>query len=128
MAQTLQHAVVAIEDHRFFDHPGVDVRAMVRALATDLDKGEIAEGGSTITQQYVRNVMLNDDKTVHRKLREIALAVQLERRFTKAADPRALPEPRLLRQRRLRRAERGAALLRHAREQLTLARPRCSPG
>ena len=56
---------------------------MVRALRTDLDKGEIAQGGSTITQQYVRNVMLNDQQTVHRKLREIALAVQLERRFTK---------------------------------------------
>ena len=84
VSKTLQNAVVAIEDHRFYDHPGVDVRAMVRALTTDLDKGEIAEGGSTITQQYVRNVMLNDDKTVHRKLREITLAVQLEHRFTKA--------------------------------------------
>jgi penicillin-binding protein 1A len=83
MSKTLQHAVIAIEDHRFYQHPGIDVRAMIRALTTDLDKGEIAQGGSTITQQYVRNVMLNDDKTVHRKLREIALAVQLERRFTK---------------------------------------------
>src|SRR5262249_11960720 len=44
---------------------------------------EIAQGGSTITQQYVRNVMLNDQQTVHRKLREVALAVQLERKFTK---------------------------------------------
>jgi len=83
MSKTLQNAVIAIEDHRFYAHPGIDIRAMVRALTTDLNTGQIAEGGSTITQQYVRNVMLNDDKTVHRKLREIALAVQLERRFTK---------------------------------------------
>ena len=74
---------VAIEDHRFYEHPGVDVHAMLRALRTDIDKGEIAQGGSTITQQYVRNVMLDDQQTVHRKLREMALAVQLERRFTK---------------------------------------------
>ena len=83
VSAAMQHAVVAIEDHRFFEHSGVDLRAMVRALRTDLDKGEIAQGGSTITQQYVRNVMLGDRQTVHRKLREIALAVQLERRFTK---------------------------------------------
>ena len=79
----LQHAVIAIEDHRFYSHSGIDLRAMIRALRTDLDKGAIAQGGSTITQQYVRNVMLNDSQTVHRKLREIALAVQLERRFSK---------------------------------------------
>ncbi len=83
VAPTLQHAVVAVEDHRFYDHPGIDIHAMVRALRTDLDTGEIAQGGSTITQQYVRNVMLGNDKTVHRKLREITLAVQLERTFTK---------------------------------------------
>lgn len=84
VSQTLQNAVVAVEDHRFYQHPGVDFRAMVRAIRTDLDKGEIAQGGSTITQQYVRNVMLGDRQTVHRKLREIALAVQLEHRFTKS--------------------------------------------
>jgi penicillin-binding protein 1A len=84
MAKSLQDAVVAVEDHRFYQHPGIDVRAMLRALETDLNTGQIAQGGSTITQQYVRNVMLNDKKTVNRKLREIALAVQLERRFTKS--------------------------------------------
>jgi penicillin-binding protein 1A len=83
VSPNLQHAVIAIEDHRFYEHPGVDVHAMLRALRTDIDKGEIAQGGSTITQQYVRNVMLNDQKTVHRKLREVTLAVQLERKFTK---------------------------------------------
>ena len=83
IAKPLQSAVVAIEDHRFYEHSGFDIHAIIRALRTDLDTGEIAQGGSTITQQYVRNVMLDDRRTVNRKLREIALAVQLERKFTK---------------------------------------------
>jgi penicillin-binding protein 1A len=70
----LRDAVVAIEDHRYWDHGGVDLRAVGRALAANTDAGEIAQGGSTITQQYVRNVMLGREQTVSRKLREAALA------------------------------------------------------
>src|SRR3954454_21133909 len=52
IAPVLRNAVVAIEDHRYWEHPGVDVRAVLRAAHTDAAEGELAEGGSTITQQY----------------------------------------------------------------------------
>ena len=84
IATTLQDAVVAIEDHRFFDHSGVDVRAIGRALRRDIEQGKAVEGGSTITQQYVRNVLLTNDKTAKRKIREAILAVEMERKYTKA--------------------------------------------
>ncbi len=83
MAPTLPSAVVALEDHRFFDHDGVDVRAVARALRNDIKAGKVVEGGSTITQQYVRNVLLTGDKTVHRKLKEMVLAVEVEQKLTK---------------------------------------------
>ena len=79
----LQTAVVAAEDARFFEHQGVDPRAALRALVHDSQQGGIAEGGSTITQQYVRNVLLDRKKTVSRKLREAVLSVQVERKLTK---------------------------------------------
>jgi penicillin-binding protein 1A len=83
IAPVMRDAVVAIEDHRFWDHPGVDVRAVLRALQRDAEDGRIREGGSTITQQYVRTVMLGREQTVHRKVREAVLAVQIEQRYTK---------------------------------------------
>jgi len=83
MSATLVDAVVAIEDHRYFQHEGVDLKAIGRALREDLSEGAVVEGGSTITQQYVRNVLLTRDQTVHRKMREAVLAWQLERQFSK---------------------------------------------
>jgi penicillin-binding protein 1A len=84
IASDLQRAVVAIEDSRYFDHTGVDPRALVRAITRDAQAGDAVEGGSTITQQYVRNVILDDrDKTFSRKAREVVLAVELERKYTK---------------------------------------------
>jgi len=83
IAPVLRDAVVAIEDHRFFEHPGVDARAVARALAADMKRGEIAQGGSTITQQYVRLILLGRQQTVGRKLREAVLALQLENRLDK---------------------------------------------
>jgi penicillin-binding protein 1A len=80
----VRDAVVAIEDERFYRHNGVDVRAVLRALRADAQAGEIAQGGSTITQQYVKQEVLgNDDQTVERKVQEASLAVQLERRYSK---------------------------------------------
>ncbi len=76
-------AVIAIEDARFFEHRGVDTRAVMRALRRNAEAGEVVEGGSTITQQYIKNLLGEDDKTVKRKLREASLAVQLERQYTK---------------------------------------------
>ncbi len=83
IAPVLRDAVVAIEDARYFDHDGVDPRGMVRALTRDLESGQVDEGGSTITQQYVRAVMLDNDKTVTRKLHEAVLALQLEHKYSK---------------------------------------------
>lgn len=83
MGRWLPAAVVAIEDHRFFDHPGVDVRSIGRALRQDVRSGKVVEGGSTITQQYVRNVLLTDERTLRRKVKEAVLAIEVERRWTK---------------------------------------------
>ena len=85
MAAPLKAAVLAIEDSRFFAHKGVDLRALARALRRNAEAGQVREGGSTITQQYVKNVLLDPKKTVHRKLREAVMAFQLERTHTKEA-------------------------------------------
>ena len=76
-------AVVAIEDARFWTHRGVDVKAVIRAAVANTAQGEVVEGGSTITQQYVKNTLLDDSQTLHRKAHEAILALRLERRYTK---------------------------------------------
>lgn len=77
-------AFVAIEDRRFYSHPGFDAAGIARAAAANLAEGGIAQGGSTITQQVARLLFLNQEKTLERKARELALAVQLEQAFTKS--------------------------------------------
>lgn len=76
-------AVVAIEDERFWAHAGVDLQALARALIADLQAGTIAEGGSTITQQYLKNVVLTPEVTLDRKITEAALALRLEEGLSK---------------------------------------------
>jgi len=83
IAPVLQQAVVAIEDARFFNHKGVDLRALARALQRNATAGRVTEGGSTITQQYVKNVLLDPSQNLDRKLKEAVLALQLERKYTK---------------------------------------------
>ena len=84
----LRKAVVAIEDQRFYKHNGVDFKAVARALVQNLKSGRISEGGSTITQQYVKNVIIapgaTADRTLQRKLDEAILARQLEKRRTRS--------------------------------------------
>ncbi|MEX2275601.1 MAG: penicillin-binding protein [Actinomycetota bacterium] len=79
----IRDAVVAVEDRRFYQHHGVDLKALARAAYTDAAAGEIVEGGSTITQQYVKQVFVGDDQTLERKLKEASLAWQLEEKYTK---------------------------------------------
>jgi len=79
----VQHAVVAIEDARFFTHPGVDFKAIVRAFMRNTAAGHIVEGGSTITQQYIKNVLVIRGRTLRGKLDEASLAWQLEHKYTK---------------------------------------------
>ena len=83
LPQHLLDAVIAIEDDRYWEHKGVDVKAILRAAVTNTQEGEVAQGGSTITQQYVKNALLGDEKTINRKVKEAILAVQLERSSTK---------------------------------------------
>lgn len=79
----LQHAVVAIEDERFYEHQGVDLKAIARALYINLRSGRVVEGGSTISQQYVKNSFVTPEKTMSRKIKEAVLAYQLEKTFSK---------------------------------------------
>ncbi|SEL94539.1 penicillin-binding protein, 1A family [Syntrophus gentianae] len=79
----LLKAVVAIEDSRFYDHPGIDIRGIARALVKDVAKGKLAEGGSTITQQLIKNKYLSGQKTLDRKIKEGLLAMEYERKYSK---------------------------------------------
>lgn len=79
----LQNATVAIEDSRFYKHPGVDVVGIARAVYQNLRTGSMGQGGSTLTQQLARNIYLTREKKISRKLQEMALAIQLERKKTK---------------------------------------------
>jgi len=79
----LQKAVVAIEDSRYYDHPGIDIRGIARALVKDVAKGKLAEGGSTITQQLIKNKYLSGQKTLDRKIKEGLLAMEYERKYSK---------------------------------------------
>jgi len=74
-------AIVASEDERFYQHQGVDVKGIMRALAVDVASGKIVEGGSTITQQFVKNTLGTSERTVVRKLREAILAYRLEQKY-----------------------------------------------
>src|SRR5207249_3992327 len=80
---SLLQAVLAAEDHRFFDHPGVDLRGLVRAAWVNFRAGRVAQGGSTITQQLVKNRLLDPKRTFMRKLDEAWLATLVEWRYSK---------------------------------------------
>ena len=79
----IRDAAVAIEDRRFYQHHGIDGRAIIRASYVNLRDGTIEEGGSTITQQLVKNLYTGGDRTLARKLSEASLAWQLEDRLSK---------------------------------------------
>src|SRR5215210_8904688 len=79
----MKHAIVAVEDKRFYEHRGVDIRGIARAIWADIRNKAVVEGGSTITQQFVKNSINESDLTISRKLREAALAWQLEQRWQK---------------------------------------------
>ncbi len=81
--KVVQDAVVAIEDERFWSHRGIDVKAILRAAYVNAKTGGIAEGGSTITQQYVKQTIVGDEQTLERKLKEASLAWQLEEKLSK---------------------------------------------
>ena len=79
MPPHLLNALVAKEDERFREHPGVDLWGIMRALYVDIRAGAAVEGASTITQQYVKNAYLSHDQSITRKVKEALIAVELER-------------------------------------------------
>ena len=79
----LVHAILSIEDRRFFDHSGVDLSGLLRALIRNAGDERLAQGGSTITQQLVKNTYLSPEKTFQRKYAEAMLSLSLERRLSK---------------------------------------------
>lgn len=81
--ENLRNAILATEDRRFFSHNGICWRGILRALKADLDNGGVVQGGSTLTQQLIKNDFLTADRTVSRKLKEAAMAIILESRLSK---------------------------------------------
>ena len=77
------NAVVAVEDHRFYDHGPIDFIAIGRAIWVNVTNFELREGGSTITQQLAKNVILSQDETATRKLGEIVAAFDIEKNYSK---------------------------------------------
>ncbi len=83
LPKDLVHAVVAIEDRRFYSHPGVDPIGLLRAVFVNVTKGGVVQGGSTLTQQLAKNLFLTQERTLKRKIQEALLAVWLEHELTK---------------------------------------------
>ncbi len=79
----LQQAVIVAEDANFYNHFGLDPKGIIRAILTDLKLGNRSQGGSTITQQLIRSSFLTNEKTAERKIKEVILALELERRVSK---------------------------------------------
>ncbi|WP_264736761.1 transglycosylase domain-containing protein [Cytobacillus firmus] len=79
----MKNAVIAIEDHRFYEHGGIDLKGIGRAFFTNLKAGGIVEGGSTLTQQLTKNALLSAEKTYKRKLEEFFLALEIEKEYSK---------------------------------------------
>lgn len=78
-----RQAVIAIEDQTFYSHPAFDIKGILRALISNITNREIAQGGSTLTQQLAKNSFLTPEKTITRKIKELILAIQLEQKYGK---------------------------------------------
>lgn len=83
LPKSLVYAVLATEDRRFFEHMGIDLWGIARAMVTNIRRGHMVQGGSTVTQQVAKNVFLTPERTISRKIQEALLAFWLEARFGK---------------------------------------------
>lgn len=81
--KTFLDAIVSVEDNCFYDHNGINIKSILRAVKTNLEKKEFAEGGSTISQQLVKNMYLSQKKTITRKIQEAIITIQLEKKYSK---------------------------------------------
>lgn len=79
----LVHAVISVEDAKFYSHDGFDLSGIFRAAVTNVEAGQIEEGGSTVTQQLAKNLFLSQEQSFARKAEELLLAVNIERHFSK---------------------------------------------
>ena len=83
ISESAKKATLASEDASFYEHRGLDLKGIARALLKDLRDFDLSQGGSTITQQLVKKTLLGDEKTITRKLKEALLSIAVEKRFTK---------------------------------------------
>ena len=83
MSQDIPKALIAIEDHDFYNHGAIAVEGVLRAFLVNLSAGEVLQGGSTITQQFVKNVFLSHEQSMERKIEEAILSLMLEDNYTK---------------------------------------------
>lgn len=81
--KNLQHALVAIEDKRFYEHHGIDADGILRAILVNIQEGSIVQGGSTLTQQLIKSNLLSDQQTMERKVQEASFALLVESRYSK---------------------------------------------
>lgn len=83
ISQNLKNAVLASEDDEFYKHGGIDIKGIIRSVLIDLKIGSLSQGASTITQQLIRSSFLTRQKVFSRKIREIVLSIEIERRYSK---------------------------------------------
>jgi penicillin-binding protein 1A len=83
MPDTIKYATIALEDQNFYQHPGFDVRGLTRAVLSNVVKIGGGGGGSTITQQFVKNSILTSERSLSRKIKELILAIEIELKFSK---------------------------------------------
>ncbi len=83
ISQNVKNATIAIEDKNFYQHGGIDITSFFRALLADITTMSFSQGGSTITQQVVKNSLLSSEKAISRKIKEIVLAIRMEQIYTK---------------------------------------------
>ncbi|KKQ52088.1 MAG: hypothetical protein US70_C0011G0040 [Parcubacteria group bacterium GW2011_GWD2_38_11] len=79
----VKYATIALEDQEFYSHYGINPKAILRSAFKDIIKGGAAQGGSTITQQFIKKSLLSDEKTFTRKIKEVILAIELEQKYSK---------------------------------------------
>jgi len=83
ISRDVPQAIIAIEDHNFYNHGAIALESIIRAFLVNLSAGEVVQGGSTLTQQLVKNVFLTQEQTMGRKAEEVMLSLILERQYTK---------------------------------------------
>lgn len=83
LQQMYINAVISVEDHRFYKHPGIDIIAIGRAVVNDIKAMSLVEGGSTITQQLAKNIYFTQEKKFERKIAEVFMAFEIEKRYNK---------------------------------------------